>query len=476
MKTGCCIPLFSFFLFLIQLPAISQESHYWAQQQGSISTLMGGASVASVRDNSSIFYNPGGIVFNESSSLSISASTYFLNSLVLKDGAGTNLDLNSSALDIIPSIIAGVVKDFKKPGITLSYAILNTEYSSFDLALRNEMETNLLDGYNGDENYIGGYRYSNKMRDDWIGLGSSKKLSEYVGIGVSMFATFKSQNYFNSIENGLIIYDSTILDYNTVGQSSFAEEVNYLATGLLWKLGLGNNLEKLNIGFTVTTSRVNLDFIGNAKIYRSAMVSMESILPNNPKVITAQEGLETTYKSPWIFDLGLEYQFKKTAIATRFAYFTRIDAYNMVDNQEVDWYSNVDIPNTDFGVPRTANRPVFNMAVGIEQELSENLKLQAGFRTDFNYLDINNLDLISDFIPFLNYWDLYHFTGGVTWHMAESDLTLGLGYTRGISSNNLQQVNMSDPELERYLFGERLYTSSASYFQMNLILGFIHFF
>ena len=116
MKTGCCIPLFSIFLFLIQLPVISQESHYWAQQQGSISTLMGGASVASVRDNSSIFYNPGGIVFNESSSLSISASTYFLNSLVLKDGAGTNLDLNSSALDIIPSIIAGVVKDFKKPG------------------------------------------------------------------------------------------------------------------------------------------------------------------------------------------------------------------------------------------------------------------------------------------------------------------------------------------------------------------------
>ena len=476
MKTGSNIILLLPMFFVLQLPAVSQETHYWAQQQGSISTLMGGASVASVRDNSSIFYNPGAMAFNENSSLSISANTYFINSLLINDGAGTNLDLSSIALDIIPSIIAGVIKDFEKPGITLSYAVLNTDYSFFDIALRNEMKTEILDDYPGEEIYLGGYRYSNRVRDDWIGLGSSKKLSDNVGIGFSMFATFRSQKYFTVTDNGIIIYDSTLMDYNTIGQSSFAEELNYLAAGLLWKIGLGIDLDKWNIGFSLTTPRVNLNFIGNTKIYRTAMVSMESISPTNPKIITTQEGLQTTYKSPWIFDLGLEYSFNKTAIATRMAYFTRIDAYDMVENTKVESYSNVFIPNTDFGVPKTAHRPVFNVAVGIEQELSEKIKLQAGFRTDFNYLDFDALDELLDFIPYLNYWDLYHFTGGVTWHLVKSDLTLGLGYTTGRSNDDLQQVNLSDPDLDRYLFGERQDVASARYYQLNAILGFIYFF
>ena len=128
MRTGIKSYLTSIILFALMLPLCAQETHYWAQQQGSISTLMGGASVASIRDNSSIFYNPGLMSFNKNSSLSISANTYFINSLLIEDGAGNDLDLRSRALDIIPSIIAGVIKDFENPGITLSYALLNTDY------------------------------------------------------------------------------------------------------------------------------------------------------------------------------------------------------------------------------------------------------------------------------------------------------------------------------------------------------------
>jgi hypothetical protein len=306
------------FLLSILLPAgHAQETHYWAQQQGSISTLMGGASVASIRDNSSIFYNPGAMAFIEKSSLSISANTYFLNSLLIDDGAGTNLDLHSSALDVVPSIIAGVIKDYEDPGITLSYAILNTDYSFFDIALRNEMKTEILDEFPGDEIYLGGYRYSNRIRDDWIGLGSSKKVSENVGIGVSMFATVRSKNYYNGTDVGIIIFDSSYMDYNTIGQSSFAEELNYVALGLIWKLGIGINFDKLDIGFSMTTPRVNLNFLGDARLYRTAMVAMESISPTNPKIITTQEKLKTTYKSPWIFDVGLEYAFRKNVITCR---------------------------------------------------------------------------------------------------------------------------------------------------------------
>ena len=476
MKTIARYHLIMLGMQVIWTSALCQETHYWAQQQGSISTLMGGASVASIRDNSSIFYNPGAMAFSKNSSLSISANTYFINSLLIDDGAGTNLDLRSSALDIVPSIVAGIIKDFEDPGITLSYAILNTDYSFFDITVRNEMETEILEEFPGDEIYLGGYRYSNRIRDDWIGLGSSMKVAENVGIGLSMFATFRTKNYFNGTDIGIIIYDSTLMDYNTIGQSSLNEELIYTAMGLLWKFGVGINLDKLNLGVSLTTPRVNLNFLGDARLYRTAMVSMESILPNNPKIITTQEGLKTTYKSPWIFDVGLEYYFGKTAVATRMAYFTRIGKYDMVENKTVKSYSNVFIPNTDFGVPQSAHRPVFNVALGIEHELSENLDLQAGFRTDFNYLDFNALDAELDFVPYMNYWDLYHFTGGVTWHLEKSDLTLGLGYSAGWSKDDLQQVNLSDPDEDRYLFGDQENIATSRYSQLNLILGFIYFF
>ena len=464
------------FLFALLSPVLSQETNYWTQQQGSKSTLMGGAAVASIRDNSSIYYNPGAMAFIDNPSLSISANTYFINQLEISNGAGEDLNLKSSALDIVPQILSGIIKDFEKPDITISYAILNTAFSSYDIALRHEMKYDVLEDWPGDENYISGYRYSNRIRDDWLGLGSSKRLSEKVGIGLSMFATFRSQTYYNAIETSAIVYDSSLMAYNTIGQSSFAEELNFMAAGLIWKLGLGVHLDNLNMGLSITTPRVDLNFLGQAKLYRSAMVSLEQIMPTNPKIITSQENLQTSYKSPWIFDLGLEYSIKNTAIAVRMAYFTSIDAYHMVDTTDVKSYSTVYFPEADFGVPKTAHRSVINLALGIVQKINEKIDILGGFRTDFNYLDNNVLDENVDFIPYLNYWDLYHFTWGVTIHLGASDLTFGLGYTRGKSDHSQQEVNLSNPILDRYLFGEKEFTASARYFQLNAVLGFLYFF
>lgn len=465
-----------FLLSAMLMPVLSQETHYWTRQQGSKSTLMGGAAVASIRDNSSIFYNPGAMAFIGNPSLSISANTYFINQLIIRNGAGEQLDLQSGTLDVIPQILSGVLKDFEKPEITISYAILNADFSSYDIALRHEMKYDVLEEWPGEENYISGYRYANRLRDDWVGIGSSKRLSEIVGIGVSMFATFRTQNYYNGFESSAIVYDSSLMDYNSIGHSSFAEELNFTAAGLLWKLGVGIHLEKFNFGFSITTPRVDLNFLGNARLYRSAIVSLEQISSTNPKIITSQEGLKTTYKSPWIFDLGLEYVINKTSIAVRIAYFTRIDAYYLVDTAGVNGSSSIYFPDADFGVPKSAHRSVINFALGIEQKISKKIDILCGFRTDFNYLDVESLDENVDFIPYLSYWDLYHFTGGLTIHLGQSDLTFGLGYTRGKSDNSQQEVNLSDPSLDYYLFGEKDFTASARYFQMNAILGFLYFF
>ena len=43
--------------------AEAQDDHYWAQQFGATGTLMGGAMVGGVNDNSAVFYNPAAFVY-----------------------------------------------------------------------------------------------------------------------------------------------------------------------------------------------------------------------------------------------------------------------------------------------------------------------------------------------------------------------------------------------------------------------------
>ena len=63
-------------LFISVFPVFCQDYHYWSEQFGAESHLMGGAVVAGVRDNSAIFYNPGAVGFIEGNSVSVNANIY----------------------------------------------------------------------------------------------------------------------------------------------------------------------------------------------------------------------------------------------------------------------------------------------------------------------------------------------------------------------------------------------------------------
>jgi hypothetical protein len=100
-------------ILLLSIKSLAQDTHYWTQQFGSKSSLLGGAVVGGVRDNSSIYYNPGAMSLVDSSTVSVSATGYQYESLKLQNGAGVGIDLSSSKTSIIPLIITGTYK-FKK--------------------------------------------------------------------------------------------------------------------------------------------------------------------------------------------------------------------------------------------------------------------------------------------------------------------------------------------------------------------------
>ncbi len=67
---------FSFIILTFQF-LYSQENHYWIQQHGPTSTFLAGAVTGGVRDNSSLFYNPGAAAFTEGFNLSLQSDAIF---------------------------------------------------------------------------------------------------------------------------------------------------------------------------------------------------------------------------------------------------------------------------------------------------------------------------------------------------------------------------------------------------------------
>ena len=81
---------------IFSLAGYPQDNHYWSQQFGARATLMGGAMIGGVRDNSAIFYNPGAVPFIKYAGLSVNANIYKMDRIFIEDGAGEGVNLNSA--------------------------------------------------------------------------------------------------------------------------------------------------------------------------------------------------------------------------------------------------------------------------------------------------------------------------------------------------------------------------------------------
>ena len=108
----------------------AQDDHYWSQQYGAESTLLGGAMVGGAGDNSAVYYNPGALAFITNPSLSIDANVYRMDKTLITDGAGNGLNLNSAQISIYPQIISGMLKLVKNDRFRFSYTLLTRNHNN----------------------------------------------------------------------------------------------------------------------------------------------------------------------------------------------------------------------------------------------------------------------------------------------------------------------------------------------------------
>jgi len=460
------------------------QNHYWMQQYGARSTLLSGAVIAGVRDNSALYYNPGALGFIDNNHLSISANAYGLDIINLKNGAGQGLHLESTRPFFYPQMISGLINIPKKPRIKLAYGLLSRYNSTLRMLAVNEIESDVIANNPGNEYYRGKLEFELNNQSMWGGLGIAYRVNEMISIGVTTFI-----NYLH-IDDRLIV-DLSVDAVDTNGSSYTAKYYNSSYHnidhfGLNWKLGLAVNLKRIKLGLSITTPSVSL--FGWGKMSRSQEAyNMDRFMPPSdptgqyPTVIVADDkrGLDVTFQQPFSIGFGFEYWFDKTKVCLAGELFFPTPTYEIMRSPTPTLVRPVEVFGDtvkDFMVVRHSTVGVFNVGVGVDQKIGDKFNLYLGARTDFNntrsFLDPNE-ENGSSLNP--SFWHYFHFNAGASYHRGASDITIGINYGVGLTTQRTQLINLSSPIAENLLQGQRQDMMKSNVHTIGLIVGFVYY-
>ncbi len=471
---------------------VAAQNNYWAQQYGAQSSLLGGAVVAGVRDNSAMYYNPGALGFIEHPTLTINANVYQLDYVNLKNGAGTGIDMNSIRPVIYPQLVSGLVTFKKLPRLKMAYGLLTRYRNDLKTYAQNQGYFELIPSSGGADFFKGNINYELNNIAQWGGLSLSYKISDKASLGFTQFI-----NYTHIDER---ITNNTSIDVNELGNlytsSIFESSVSVIdAVSMNWKLGAAFDFGKFKLGLSGTIPSV--DLFGFARLERALeYYNQDRFLPDSlllgkaPVFILSeqQRGLSARFRNPGSLALGIELNFPKSAtrIMVTAEYFFPVLNYTVARYDSLTpvrpfgSYQNVAIP--DFLVEKTFNVRVINVGVGLDQKINDKWQFYFGARTDLN----NTQDLFGN-RPFAvnnlsaTFWHFLHFSSGVRYRRGASDVTIGLNYGLGITNVRRQPFNLAEPDVVLYentilsFMGVRSNDMQANVHTIGLILGYTYY-
>jgi hypothetical protein len=424
--------VFSLLLWGYPAGATAQDSHYWAQQYGAVGTLMGGAMVGGVNDNTAVYYNPGALAFISNPSLSVDANVYRMDRIGITDGAGNGMNLNSAQLSVYPQIIAGMVGLFKDSRFRFSYTILTRNHGNVLINARYADQAEQ-QGNPGVTSYVGVFDYVNQLNEQWFGMGVGYRIAENLGVGATFYGSYRGQsyqltNYVQEVEN---------TGANQVFRTQTNDEaIKYSTFRLLIKAGLSYNTGPWKVGLTLTTPSANQ--YGKGSVQRENSVITVSENPEDMKdnflIIDRKTGVKARYRHPLSIAVGAEYQTTSTRIAVSAEYFFRIGRYHMLEPDATPFvYPASYLDSADYQPlfdtylqVENAARPVLNMGIGFSQVILKKFTLLLGAFTDFTSYD--NPNETDELMYGFGKFDIYHGSAGLSYRMPKQSVTLGFSF------------------------------------------------
>ena len=472
-----------FFSVLFSRSVLSQDHHYWSQQFGSRSALMGGMVVGGVQDTSAGFYNPGALGFVDNPSLSVSAGAYQLERLSIDNGAGTGSSLDSDKINVIPLLASGTLFFNPDSKHRFGYSLLAKNQTSTGMSGRVDKTVDVIgdihhkDGtvsFQGDEDFIGQLIVGSDVTELWGGLSWAHQVHPNISVGATGFVAMRNQSQSKAITaravNGDIIASADRLDY-----------IDFWNIRGLLKLGIAADFEPLKLGLTVTTPSLN--FFGQGTVAGEDS-SNNFYDPEQDRLVgtlvsSRQENIDTTYNTPLSIAAGFEYAVTpKTNIAGAVEWFDEQGEYEVITPGSHSFLRDIIIDEIiEFDEDaktlikvRDGAESVVNFGLAVEHAFTDKTKGYLSFRVDHE----TNPQLEGNSLGMAN-WDIFHLTTGATFRRKRSELAVGFTYSFGKQQENFMQLaNFADIRDDN-LLGETGITS-ADYNAFSVIVGYTYFF
>jgi long-subunit fatty acid transport protein len=290
-----------------------------------------------------------------------------------------------------------------------------------------------------------------------VGLTWSYPLGRRFGVGISTFATVRSQR-----TRSLITGEA----FQPAGPSGavtlFDLGYKYNHYGILWKGGVTYEWMGFSLGLTATTPRIKVFGSGESLVNRVVLgQDTDGDGIDDPLfVANVQSDLSATYKSPWSLAGGASYSVgSSTTLHGTLEWFNDMPRYSVMQAEPFVGQSTGDTLTLDITQELGS---VVNFGVGVEERFTPGFSMSASFRTDRTALEPGQVTDVS-----VASWNIFFLTVGTTFTLGGGEFTLGLSYGFG-SEDPAEFVQDPDDEIIEPLPDE----STIKYRSLRFIMAF----
>jgi hypothetical protein len=419
----------------------AQETHYWNLQYGTRANLLGGAVIGSVTDMSATFYNPGAVAKLQDIAVFQAESVWFMNRIRLHAGSGPQHDLTARLFETAPSFYSGSLTFDKAARTRFAYSFLTRQ--RFRLRMYNNVvdSRDVLDSAPGLEAYSGEVVRELELIENWGGLTVSHLLGKKSSVGLTQYIIFRGQLTRSQVNSQALPAGADPAITNTY------KEVDYYTLRALTKLGFYHEMDRYNIGFSLTTPSLGLLGSGTVKTHQAVTLQEVDDAGGTAPYLRSnvQSDLKAVFKSTWAFGFGLSRRLARGRLYFSSELYTAKDAYDVLETRAFQGQSDGEsLPNTATIKLET----VLNFGVGMEYQLTKGLTGYFSVLTDFSAapVEVNKYDLVT------TNWDIYHVNLGGAFRIYQFDITAGLGLAYGTGTDR-QLINFSDVHERNRLLG-----------------------
>ncbi len=381
-------------LGLSLLPFISsgQDNHYWNDQFGIKATALGGAAVGGLDDYSMVYYNAAAMTLVEKRALSFSMNAYQIRKFIQENSLGPKQDIQSTEFSVVPNMIAGIMSPKKFPKWHVGYMLLSKNVHNSKLYSFHSGRYDAIDAP-GEEKFISKYAQEIRNIEYWVGFGLSYDVAPHLSVGLTHMGGFKSVRYYND-------YSVTVLPQDTSSSQDtrFSSNIsfNYWDVKAMFKPSVLLHYPKFRAGFAATLPTFNI--VGRGTFFReyyTLNLDGEGLLPVDISIASKATRAKVKVRNPASFSLGIAAQLsEKLWLNITAETFLQQKYYLIHDDPTTaerypEFISDSTIMELFGGQKFLAYgegaRPVTNIGIGFDIQLTKRAAFQFGGHTDFNY-------------------------------------------------------------------------------------------